>query len=70
MVALDEYIPIMYNKNDNMQWLHAFHPRDLVALAASPRLVYPQFYAGEPGYYSDTEYSVVIDTQDLVQTDF
>lgn len=65
MVALDEYIPIMYNKNDNTQWLDAFQPRDLVALAATPRLVYPQFYTGDPGYYSDTEYSVVIDPTEL-----
>ena len=65
MVALDEYIPIMYNKNDNTQWLDAFHPRDLVALAVTPRLVYPQFYTGDPGYYSDTEYSVIIDPTEL-----
>jgi collagen beta-1,O-galactosyltransferase len=61
MIALDEYIPIMYGKNDNKQWLHAFQNRELVALSADPLLVHPQLYTGEPGYYTDTEASVVID---------
>jgi collagen beta-1,O-galactosyltransferase len=41
-------------------WKGYFPQRDLVALSASPLLVYPTHYTGEEGYVSDTEDSNII----------
>ncbi|GFO17746.1 glycosyltransferase 25 family member 1 [Plakobranchus ocellatus] len=60
MVPVDEYLPIMFNKHPEEEWLQQFSPRDLVGLSADPFLVYPTHYTGEPNYFSDTEDSKVI----------
>lgn len=65
MVAVDEYLPIMYDKHPNKDWLSKFEPRDLVALSAEPLLVEPTHYTGEMGYITDTENSRVIDDDKL-----
>ena len=40
-------------------WKEQFYPRDLIALSAEPRLIYPSHYYGDKGYISDTEHVVV-----------
>lgn len=65
LVAVDEFLPIMFNRHPNKGWLSAFGPRDLVAISAEPLLVEPTQYTGEPNYISDTEDSSVI-PEDLV----
>lgn len=41
-------------------WLEQFDERNLVALSASPLLIYPVRYTSEDGYVSDTEDSVTV----------
>lgn len=65
MVAVDEYLPIMYDKHPNKEWLESFEPRDLIALSAEPLLVEPTHYTGEMGYITDTENSRIIDDNKL-----
>ncbi|CAL8105382.1 unnamed protein product [Calicophoron daubneyi] len=62
MVAVDEYLPIMFNRHPRQSWLDKFGPRNLVALSAEPLLVEPQHYIGEKNYVSDTEASRVIES--------
>ncbi|VEL20788.1 unnamed protein product [Protopolystoma xenopodis] len=59
IVAVDEYLPIMFDRHPNKEWLKNFEPRDLVALSAEPLLLEPTHYTGEPNYVSDTEDSKV-----------
>ncbi|THD24705.1 Procollagen galactosyltransferase [Fasciola hepatica] len=60
MVAVDEFLPIMFNRHPQKAWLEAFGPRDLIALSAEPLLLEPQKYTGEQFYVSDTEDSGVV----------
>lgn len=60
MVAVDEYLPIMFDQHPREEWKKAFSPRDLVAVSAEPLLVEPTHYTGEPNYFSDTENSTLI----------
>lgn len=60
MVAVDEFLPIMFNRHPNKRWLAHFEPRDLLAISAEPLLVEPLRYTGEPFYVSDTEDSETI----------
>ncbi|KER31722.1 hypothetical protein T265_02091 [Opisthorchis viverrini] len=60
MVAVDEYLPIMFDRHPQKAWLEQFKPRNLVALSAEPLLVEPQRYTGEKHYVSDTEDSEVL----------
>lgn len=60
MIAVDEFLPIMFDRHPNKEWLQQFGPRDLVAISAEPLLVEPLRYTGEPFYVSDTEDSEVI----------
>lgn len=60
LIAVDEFLPIMFDKHPNKAWLGQFSPRDLVALSAEPLLVEPTHYTGEAFYISDTEDSSVI----------
>ncbi|KAL3312013.1 hypothetical protein Ciccas_009399 [Cichlidogyrus casuarinus] len=61
IVAVDEYIPIMFDRHPNKEWLAKFGPRNLVAISTEPLLVEPCHYTGQPLYQSDTEDSVVIE---------
>ncbi|CAD5113527.1 DgyrCDS2689 [Dimorphilus gyrociliatus] len=65
MIAVDEYLPIMYDKHPNEEWKSHFEPRDLVALSAEPLLLEPTHYTGEMGYITDTENSRVVDDEEL-----
>ncbi|XP_037085406.1 glycosyltransferase 25 family member-like isoform X2 [Pollicipes pollicipes] len=60
MVAVDEYLPIMFDRHPNAVWMDHFRERSLLAFSASPLLVHPIKYTGEPGYVSDTEDAVTI----------
>jgi len=55
MVPVDEFIPIMYDRHPNSTWASHFPVRNLKAISASPRLIFPTHYTGEEGYISDTE---------------
>lgn len=39
MIALDEYLPIMYDKHPNAEWRLQFEHRNLKAFAAYPVIV-------------------------------
>ncbi|VUZ49167.1 unnamed protein product [Hymenolepis diminuta] len=60
MVAVDEFLPIMFDRHPNKGWLAHFEPRNLLAISAEPLLVEPLRYTGEPFYVSDTEDSDII----------
>ncbi|KAI0235068.1 Glycosyltransferase 25 family member [Lamellibrachia satsuma] len=60
MIPVDEYLPIMFDRHPQLKLKAAFHPRDLVGLSAEPLLVYPTHYTGEPGYFTDTDESEII----------
>ena len=60
LLALDEYLPIMYDKHPNPQWSEYFSPRNLTAYALYPVIVTPERYTHDAGYISDTEASSVI----------
>ncbi|CAH8874653.1 unnamed protein product [Trichobilharzia szidati] len=62
MVAVDEYLPIMFDRHPRKDWLTQFEPRDILAISAEPLLVEPQRYTGEKYYISDTEDSEVVQT--------
>ncbi|KAF0304820.1 Glycosyltransferase 25 family member [Amphibalanus amphitrite] len=56
MIAVDEYLPIMFGQHPNTGWAAQFSGAgSLLAYSASPLLVTPIKYTGEPGYVSDTE---------------
>ncbi|KDR07691.1 hypothetical protein L798_02745, partial [Zootermopsis nevadensis] len=60
LVPVDEYLPILFDKHPQDTWKGYYPQRDLVALSASPLLLYPTHYTGEKGYVSDTEDSTVM----------
>ncbi|XP_031561834.1 procollagen galactosyltransferase 2-like isoform X2 [Actinia tenebrosa] len=60
MLALDEFLPIMYNRHSNKEWSSYFEPRNLVAMTAEPLLIYPTHYIGDHGYFSDTETESIV----------
>uniref|UniRef100_A0AC34GYM6 Uncharacterized protein n=1 Tax=Panagrolaimus sp. ES5 TaxID=591445 RepID=A0AC34GYM6_9BILA len=57
LLALDEFLPIMYDKHPNEQWSNHFYPRDLKGFAIYPVIVTPERYTHDSGYISDTEAS-------------
>ncbi|KAM9384326.1 procollagen galactosyltransferase 2 [Pholidichthys leucotaenia] len=69
MLPVDEFLPIMFNKHPNVQYMSHFEPRDLKAFSVEPLLIYPTHYTGEPGYFSDTETSTIWDDE-AVATDW
>lgn len=60
MVAVDEFLPIMFDRHPNKDWLSKFEPRNLNAISTEPLLLEPQRYTGEPHYVSDTEDSAIL----------
>lgn len=60
MMALDEYIPIMYDSHPFNEWKNHFSNRNLKAYTVYPLIVTPEKYTNEPGYISDTEDSIII----------
>uniref|UniRef100_A0A673CCP4 Procollagen galactosyltransferase 2-like n=1 Tax=Sphaeramia orbicularis TaxID=375764 RepID=A0A673CCP4_9TELE len=69
MLPVDEFLPVMFNKHPNVDYMRHFEPRDLKAFSVEPLLIYPTHYTGEPGYISDTETSTIWD-DDAVATDW
>ncbi|XP_061895277.1 procollagen galactosyltransferase 2 isoform X2 [Entelurus aequoreus] len=69
MLPVDEYLPVMFNKHPNVDYMSHFHPRNLKAFSVEPLLIYPTHYTGEPGYISDTETSTIWDDE-AVATDW
>ncbi|XP_037554097.1 procollagen galactosyltransferase 2 [Nematolebias whitei] len=69
MLPVDEFLPVMFNKHPNAQYMSHFERRDLRAFSLEPLLIYPTHYTGEPGYISDTETSTIWD-DDAVATDW
>ncbi|XP_062870204.1 probable inactive glycosyltransferase 25 family member 3 [Trichomycterus rosablanca] len=69
MLPVDEFLPIMYDKHPNEEYKSHFLNRNLQAFSASPLLVQPCHYAGDPEWVSDTETSTVWDN-DNIRTDW
>ncbi|XP_030290464.1 procollagen galactosyltransferase 2 isoform X2 [Sparus aurata] len=69
MLPVDEFLPVMFNKHPNTDYMSYFEPRDLKAFSVEPLLIYPTHYTGEPGYISDTETSTIWDDE-AVATDW
>uniref|UniRef100_A0A8C7J6N2 Collagen beta(1-O)galactosyltransferase 2b n=1 Tax=Oncorhynchus kisutch TaxID=8019 RepID=A0A8C7J6N2_ONCKI len=63
MLPVDEFLPVMFNKHPNSDFMSHFEPRDLKAFSVEPLLLYPTHYTGEPGYVSDTETSTIWDDE-------
>uniref|UniRef100_A0AAY4B7U0 Glycosyl transferase family 25 domain-containing protein n=1 Tax=Denticeps clupeoides TaxID=299321 RepID=A0AAY4B7U0_9TELE len=69
MLPVDEFLPVMFNKHPNREYMSHFEQRDLLAFSVEPLLIYPTHYTGEPGYVSDTETSTIWDDES-VNTDW
>ncbi|XP_023653752.1 procollagen galactosyltransferase 2-like [Paramormyrops kingsleyae] len=65
MLPVDEYLPVMFNKHPNQEYLQHFSVRNLRAFSAEPLLLFPTHYTGEPGYVSDTETSTIWDDEGI-----
>ncbi|CEF67199.1 Glycosyltransferase 25 family member [Strongyloides ratti] len=65
MMALDEYIPIMYDNHPFIEWKKYFSNRNLKAFTVYPLIVVPERYTNDPGYVSDTEDSIVIEKVEI-----
>uniref|UniRef100_A0A6Q2Y367 Glycosyl transferase family 25 domain-containing protein n=1 Tax=Esox lucius TaxID=8010 RepID=A0A6Q2Y367_ESOLU len=63
MLPVDEFLPVMFNKHPNSDFMSHFERRDLKAFSVEPLLIYPTHYTGEPGYVSDTETSTIWDDE-------
>eukprot|EP00057_Strongylocentrotus_purpuratus_P024637 XP_011679111.1 PREDICTED: procollagen galactosyltransferase 1 [Strongylocentrotus purpuratus] len=59
MVPVDEYLPIMFDKHPEDEWLAQFRPRNMRAFSVDPLMVSPTHYTGEKKYFSDTETSSI-----------
>jgi hypothetical protein len=61
---------IIYLFRYRTEWLEQFEERNLIALSASPLLIYPIRYTSDDGYVSDTEDSVIVQvTNDKLATE-
>ncbi|XP_061539414.1 procollagen galactosyltransferase 2 isoform X1 [Phycodurus eques] len=69
MLPVDEFLPVMFNKHPNAEYMSHYEARDLRAFSVEPLLIYPTHYTGEPGYISDTETSTIWDDE-AVATDW
>ncbi|XP_062408646.1 procollagen galactosyltransferase 2 [Sardina pilchardus] len=69
MLPVDEFLPIMFDKHPNEEYMSHFENRDLKAFSVEPLLLFPTHYTGEPGYTSDTETSNIWDNEG-VSTDW
>ncbi|KAK0421217.1 hypothetical protein QR680_015119 [Steinernema hermaphroditum] len=64
LVAVDEYIPIMFDRHPRADWKEAFPERNLKAFTLYPLMVVPERYTDQVGYISDTEDSAIVDALD------
>ncbi|KAI1729339.1 glycosyltransferase family 25 (LPS biosynthesis protein) domain-containing protein [Ditylenchus destructor] len=68
LMALDEFLPIMYDKHPNQEWKNHFPVRNLDAYTVYPVVVLPERYTHEAGYVSDTEGSLILDKNAINST--
>jgi collagen beta-1,O-galactosyltransferase len=69
LLALDEFLPILYNQHPNEDWNSYFPKKDLLAFTVYPLAVLPMRYTNEPGYLSDTEDSILLNSTTKVDND-
>lgn len=69
MLPVDEYLPIMFNKHPEKDWMEKFPVRNLNAFSVAPLYVFPTHYTGETGYISDTEESPIIEEESILPPD-
>ena len=55
ILAVDEYLPIMFDKHSRRDWSEKFQPRDLKAFSVEPLLLEPTHFVGDKEYFTDTE---------------
>uniref|UniRef100_A0A7E4ZZN9 ZP domain-containing protein n=1 Tax=Panagrellus redivivus TaxID=6233 RepID=A0A7E4ZZN9_PANRE len=67
LLALDEFLPIMYGQHPNNQWASYFEPRDVKGFATYPVIVTPERYTNDEGYISDTEASSIVNLGNLAR---
>lgn len=53
---MPSYVNLFFSRF-RKDWVAQFEVRDLIALSASPYVLYPTHYIGDEGYFSDTETS-------------
>lgn len=64
MMAVDEYLCIMFDQHPRDDWKDKFEHRNLQVYSAAPLLIYPTHYTKDFQYFSDTEEShTVTDTK-------
>uniref|UniRef100_A0A1I7ZVK3 Glycosyltransferase 25 family member n=1 Tax=Steinernema glaseri TaxID=37863 RepID=A0A1I7ZVK3_9BILA len=63
LVAVDEYIPIMFDRHPRTEWKDAFPERNLKAFTLYPLMVVPERFTDQVGYVSDTEDSAIVDQE-------
>uniref|UniRef100_A0A1I8BPS8 Glycosyltransferase 25 family member n=1 Tax=Meloidogyne hapla TaxID=6305 RepID=A0A1I8BPS8_MELHA len=67
LLALDEFLPIMYEKHPNTVWKEFFEEKEkLRAFAVYPVILEPERYTNQPNYLSDTEGSSQVDFNYLI----
>lgn len=62
LLPVDEYLPIMFDRQPNEYWSSFFPNRNVKAFAIHPPIIFPTHYTGEPSHVSDTEHTQLLDT--------
>lgn len=64
LVPVDEFLPIMFDRNPNGEdlWNKYFFPKNLVAVSINPLLISPAWFPGIDGYLTDTENTEIVKT--------
>ena len=55
IMAVDEYLPVMFDKHPRRDWSERFHPRDLRVYSVEPLVLEPTHFVGDKYYFTDTE---------------
>lgn len=55
IMAVDEYLPVMFDKHPRRDWSESFHPRDLKVYSVEPLVLEPTHFVGDKYYFTDTE---------------
>jgi collagen beta-1,O-galactosyltransferase len=55
LLPVDEFIPIMFNRHTETEWVNFFSNRNLEAYSVNPLIIFPTHYVGDPEWFSDTE---------------
>eukprot|EP00118_Oscarella_pearsei_P002938 m.12289 g.12289 ORF g.12289 m.12289 type:complete len:400 (+) comp23974_c0_seq1:521-1720(+) len=63
MMAVDEYLCLMFDEHPKEDWKKQFPVRNLNAFSIQPLVIYPTHYTYDHGYFSDTETSQIHETQ-------